>query len=77
VSTTPKFVEPNDNGVFSAFFTVPDTVIGAYDVAAADKYDADIAAGESFTVTPSETITGQQSSAEAATEPPNTSTLPF
>jgi hypothetical protein len=72
VSTTPKFVEPNDIGEFSAFFTVRDTVMGAHDVAAEDKNDAEIAAGETFTVT-----LDQQQSAEASTESPSTSTLPF
>lgn len=72
ISTTPKFVEPNDIGEFSAFFTVPDTVIGAHEVAAEDKNDAEIAAGETFTVT-----IDQQPSADASTESPSTSTLPF
>jgi hypothetical protein len=70
VSTTPKFVEPNDIGVFSAFFTIPSTVFGAHDVTAVDKYDAEIAAGEmkTFTVTPYATTA----------EPPSTSSmLPF
>ena len=34
VPTTPVVVEPNDNGVFSAFFTVLPGVIGEHDVAA-------------------------------------------
>jgi IPT/TIG domain len=67
MSTTPKFVEPNNNGVLSAFFTVPDTAIGTHDVVAQDKYDAEIAAGETFEVT----------SVDASPEPPSTSTLPF
>jgi hypothetical protein len=56
IPTTPAVVEPNNNGIFTAFITIPPSIDGPNDIAAVDTDNQSFeTVHETFTVTPSVT----------------------